>query len=367
MILLLVGLAGALLIAGTELMTTWNAPASAEKAAAVVIEIHRGESPNEITHELAEKGTLKSPRLFTLLGRLTRSWKKLKAGEYEVSANMTPMQILATLTSGISRSHPLTIREGENMYEVARALEKLGLPEGQKFLGLCKDPAFMRSLGFQEPLPLSLEGYLYPETYFLNRTMKAEEMVRIMVKRSLSFWNEAELTEAKRLGLSRHDAVILASMIEKETGAPQERPLISSVFHNRLRKKMRLQSDPTTIYGIWESYDGNLRRSDLLKPSPFNTYTVNALPAGPISNPGKEALEAALRPATSQFLFFVSRNDGTHEFTTNLAAHNAAVGKLQRDPKAREGKSWRDLSKKLGAQKPGGSQDAATPTAHRTQ
>ena len=144
--------------------------------------------------------------------------------------------------------------------------------------------------------------------------------------------------------MNRKQVVTLASMIEKETGATQERVIISSVFHNRLNKKMRLQSDPTTIYGIWERYSGNLHKSDLLSPTEFNTYTVPALPAGPISNPHPESIRAALYPAETDYIFFVSKNDGTHVFSHTYAEHNQWVKKLQLDPSAREGKSWRDLN-----------------------
>ena len=151
--------------------------------------------------------------------------------------------------------------------------------------------------------------------------------------------------------MSRHQVVTLASIVEKETGATSERPLISSIFHNRLRKHMRLQSDPTTIYGMWDRYAGKIHKSDLSTFSVYNTYTIPALPVGPIANPGKEAIHAALYPAQSDYLFFVSHNDGTHEFTRSYGEHTRAVGKFQLDPKAREGKSWRDLKKpKLKAQ-----------------
>jgi UPF0755 protein len=175
--------------------------------------------------------------------------------------------------------------------------------------------------------------------------MLPEDMIRQMVRKFLSVWTPEVETQAKLLGFNQLQAVTLASMIEKETGAPQERPMISSVFHNRLRKKMRLQSDPTTIYGMWETYAGNIHRSDLLTPTPYNTYTVPGLPLGPIGNPGREALQAALNPSESNYIFFVSHNDGTHEFTSSLQDHNAAVRTFQMDPNARKGKSWRDLKK----------------------
>jgi UPF0755 protein len=171
-------------------------------------------------------------------------------------------------------------------------------------------------------------------------------MIRQMTRHFLSFWGKEQELRAKELGMTRHQVITLASIIEKETGAPEERPLISSVFHNRLKKRMKLQSDPTTIYGMWERYRGKIHKSDLYVKNEYNTYFVTALPAGPIGNPGKEAIRAALYPSESPFFYFVSHNDGTHEFSRTFQEHNRAVQKFQVDPKAREGKSWRDRLKK---------------------
>ena len=175
--------------------------------------------------------------------------------------------------------------------------------------------------------------------------MSAEDMIRQMVRHFKDSWTPDFTARARALNLTQFQVITLASMIEKETGAPQERPMIASVFYNRLHKKMKLQSDPTTIYGMWERYTGKVHVSDLQEKNDYNTYSVAALPIGPISNPGTEAIKATLYPSSSEFLFFVSHNDGTHEFTSSLADHNAAVRKFQLDPKAREGKSWRDLGK----------------------
>jgi UPF0755 protein len=271
----------------------------------------------------------------------------MKAGEYQVSASMTPIQILGVVTSGISLSHPITIREGDNLYEVADLLDSEHLAPKSEILRLGKDSDWVQSqLGESESTSkarLTLEGYLFPDTYNLNKTQTPEEILKLMIRRFKTVWIPEYSKRASELGMTRHQVLILASMIEKETGATEERPRISSVFHNRLQKKMKLQSDPTTIYGIWERFDGNLHKADLLEPTPYNTYTVAALPAGPISNPGKAAIEAALNPLETEDLFFVSHNDGTHEFTRNFEAHQAAVRKFQLDRKAREGKSWRNL------------------------
>jgi UPF0755 protein len=240
----------------------------------------------------------------------------------------------------------VTVREGENTYEIAADLESKNLVRKEVFLGLCRNPKFLRGVLGPDSHATTIEGYLFPDTYFFNKTMSPEEMIREMVHHFNAIWTPAFDTRAKELGMSRFQVLTLASIIEKETGAPQERPLISSVFHNRLHKGMKLQSDPTTIYGIWSRYHGNIHKADLSDPSPYNTYYVPALPVGPISNPGLDSIKAALYPSQSDYLFFVSHNDGTHEFTRSYEEHTNAVKKFQLDPKAREGKSWRDLYKK---------------------
>lgn len=311
-----------------------------------VIEIHRSDSHAAIVKLLVFKGVIDQPKMFNWLGRITRKWGRVKAGEYQVSPSMSPMQIFSTMTSGISLVHPITVREGENMYEIAEDVESKKLASGEDFVGLCKNAEFVAKLGFN-PEMKTLEGFLYPDTYHFNKTMSAEDMIRQMVHHANQMWTKQDDAAASVQGLSRYQVVTLASIIEKETGAPDERPMISSVFHNRLKKHMKLQSDPTTIYGMWERFQGKIHRSDLQEATPYNTYTVPALPAGPISNPGRDAISAALNPATTDFLYFVSHNDGTHQFSRSFEEHNRAVQKFQLDPKAREGKSWRDLTKKL--------------------
>ena len=209
----------------------------------------------------------------------------------------------------------------------------------------------MDSLGLEPGMSMkTLEGFLYPDTYHFNKTMTSEDMIHQMVHHANQMWSKADQSTAETLGMSRFQIITLASIIEKETGAPNERPMISSVFHNRLRKKMKLQSDPTTIYGMWDRYRGKIHKSDLQEANPYNTYSVYGLPQGPIGNPGRDAITAALNPVNTDFLFFVSHNDGTHEFSRSLDDHNRAVRKFQLDPKAREGKSWRDLQKKAKTQ-----------------
>lgn len=312
----------------------------------LVIEVTKGQGPSDISRTVMEKGIVSDRRYFGWLGRLGHFWKGIKAGEYELNAGMTPLEVFSVLTSGVSLQHPITIREGENMMDVASDLQAKNLATRERFLRLCRSREFIATLGIPAPAPATLEGYLYPETYFFNRVSTPEEIIHKMVKKFTEVWGKAEQERAHVLGMTREQVITLASMIEKETGVPAERPMISAVFHNRLRKGMRLQSDPTTVYGLGDRYKGNIHKADLQDKSAYNTYVIPALPVGPIGNPGNDAIQAALFPVQSEFLFFVSHNDGTHEFTRNYDDHRLAVRKFQLNPKAREGKSWRDFSKK---------------------
>ncbi|MCL2459346.1 MAG: endolytic transglycosylase MltG, partial [Desulfobulbus sp.] len=203
--------------------------------------------------------------------------------------------------------------------------EQDGWVKQDRFLGLVKDGAFIRQLGIEAD---SLEGYLFPETYTLVRNEADEAaVIRMMVERFQQTWQALNAPES--LELNRHQLLTLASVVEKETGVATERPLIAQVFYNRLARKMRLQSDPTVIYGL-PDFNGNLSKADLKRETPYNTYLIPGLPPGPICNPGRAALEAVLHPVESDALYFVAKNDGTHIFSTNLADHNRAVQHYQR-------------------------------------
>ena len=189
---------------------------------------------------------------------------------------------------------------------------------------------------------LKLEGYLYPNTYDFNENTPAESVIKTMVREFHKKTQELDFSKSPS-SLSKHEVVILASIVEKETGAKRERPIIAGVFHNRLKKKIRLQSDPTTIYGIFENFNGNLRKIHLQQKTPYNTYRINGLPHGPISNPGIDSIKAVLRPTKHNYLYFVSKNDGTHVFSSTYKEHLSAVTKHQKNRRNRMGKSWRNL------------------------
>jgi UPF0755 protein len=344
LLLLLLALVAAI-VAGSHIFLFAYSPAKPDSKESSLVEIRKGEPPAEVARVLESLGAISSWSDFFRLGRLTRHWKRIKAGEYRVSPSMTPMEIFGILASGISTAHPVTIREGENIFEIAQDVASKHLTTDEAFLRACRNTTLLGSLGLDAGIRTA-EGYLYPETYFLNRAMSPEEMVRQMVRKFLSIWTPEFTARAKELGFTRFQAITLASIVEKETGNPPERPLIASVFHNRLRKRMRLQSDPTSIYGIWERFRGNLTKADLQDPNPFNTYYVQGLPLGPIGSPGVEAIRATLFPAKTDYLYFVSHNNGTSEFSSSLQEHNRAVQRYQLDPTARQGKSWRDLQKR---------------------
>ena len=250
---------------------------------------------------------------------------EIKAGEYFLSSAMTPEKILDIIVNGKIYFHRLTVPEGYNLVQIARVVEASGFGTREDFLNIATNTDFVHQQGINAE---TFEGYLFPDTYLFPKNETHDKIITTMMQRFWSAFKPEWKHRAKSLGLSIHEVITLASIIEKETGVPAERPVISSVFHNRLKRNMRLQSDPTVIYGI-EDFDGNITRKDLAHPTPYNTYTIKGLPPGPISNTGAKAIEAALYPADTKFLYFVSRKDRTHQFSTNFKDHNRAVSEYQ--------------------------------------
>lgn len=309
-----------------------------------IFEVQPGEGFYKVASRLHSEGIITSSQYFKLLARFYGYTNGLKVGEYAVRTDLRPIEVLQILSSGQSIERQVTIPEGYSLYEIAHLFEQKGISTAEAFLKRATDPDFIYSL-LNEKLP-SLEGYLFPETYKYTKYTSLDSILKNMLSRFNQVYDSVGFDDSLPYG--KHQIVTLASMIEKETGAPHERPLIASVFFNRIKKNMKFQSDPTIIYGIWSEtgvWKKNISKEDILKPTDYNTYTVPRLPKGPISSPGKESLEAVKNPANSDFLFFVSKNDGTHTFSSSLSDHNSAVQKFQVDKKAREGKSWRDLKK----------------------
>jgi UPF0755 protein len=298
----------------------------AEQGAEVLFEVKRGESLREIATRLEREGLVRDARATTWWARLRGQAAQLHAGEYWLSPALSPAEMIDRFASGRVATWEVVIPEGLTAAEIGARFAERNLVDAGEFATAVADPELARSLGIPAR---SLEGYLFPETYRLPRGQSSREVARVLVEQFHTAWRQVE-ARARARGLAIHEVVILASIVEKETGVAAERPIIASVFANRLRRNMRLESDPTVIYGL-RAFDGNLRRSDLDDAAnPYNTYQHYGLPPGPIANPGLDALRAAIDPADSDLLYFVSRNDGTHEFSSNYRAHVDAVDRYQR-------------------------------------
>jgi UPF0755 protein len=304
----------------------------------VVFTVKNGDTFGKINQRLDDAGLISNARIFHYYAKYKDVLRKFRAGNFTITRGSNMSQILDTLVYGQPNLTSVTIPEGKNMYEIAKILADSGITTEEDFLTAVKDPDLLSRIKIGGVN--SLEGYLFPETYRFAPDTPAKIVAKTMVD---LFENKTEEIEFKHPFLNKHQVIILASLVEKETGAKIERPTIAGVFTNRLKKRMRLESDPTTIYGIWHRYQGNIRKADLLEKTPYNTYKVPALPAGPISNPSLEAIAAVLNPAQHEYLFFVSKNDGTHVFSKTYKEHAAAVESFQKRASARKGKSWRNL------------------------
>ena len=292
----------------------------------VTIVVEKGAPLQMIAQHLRAEGLLTNARLFNLWAWLSGRDRGMKTGEYLFTKPLSPLSLLHRLEQGSILRQPVTIPEGLTFAQITTLLEKNRLGAAESFLCLNADPHFLARWG----LPAnSLEGYVFPATYQFSLYAPPEEIVGIMIARFYAAMDVDMYRRAAELGLSLHELVTLASLVEKETGASAERPLVAAVFHNRLRKGIRLQSDPTVIYGI-KNFDGNITRRLLRTPGPYNTYVIAGLPRGPIANPGVAALQATLYPASSSYLYFVARGDGTHQFSRSLAEHNRAVRRFQK-------------------------------------
>ncbi len=279
-----------------------------------------GSGIRKLAAELKSGGIIRSSWHFVLMTRLRGDAHRLKAGEYLFSDDMTPDMILNKIVAGEVDYRKFTLPEGYSVYQAAELLEQQGYFKKAAFLEKCRDRELLLRLGINE---FSAEGYLYPATYNLSRDGGEEQLLQQMVGQFNKAYAALGAVEGARR-FTRHEIVTLASIIEKEAVSPEEKPLISSVFHNRLRLGMPLQSDPTAVYGV-RAFSGRVSKADIQRPSPYNTYLNKGLPPGPIGNPGKEAVQAAMNPAQTDFLYFVARQDGTHQFSRNLADHNRAV------------------------------------------
>jgi UPF0755 protein len=295
------------------------------------VTIREGQRIGDIARGLVEQGVLRSPLLFVVWARLTGRDHLVHWGEFRIAEPLSPRQLLERLVGPPDSLHEVTIPEGRTAQEIVALLAAAGLGSEETFQTLLGDPHFLTSEGVP---PEGAEGYLFPDTYSFPLGTPPERVLGIMIRRFHEVFTPEMAERAAQLGLTPQQAVTLASLVEEETARPEERPVIAAVFLNRLKRGMPLQADPTVLYGR-QTGGRRLTRADLEHPSPYNTYTTLGLPPTPIANPGRASLEAAVNPAQVPYLYFVARGDGSHEFNTELAQHNAAVAKLRHLERAR--------------------------------
>lgn len=295
------------------------------------IKICEGMNGKEIARLLKEEGIIRHELPFVLLVKLTRAERRLKASSYRLSPSSSILSIFKAITAGKGNNF-ITILEGYNTNQIAKLLHKEGIIlDKQRFLDLCQDKDFIARLNIPSK---SLEGYLFPETYCFEPESREEDVIEVMVKEGKKrvFENKRYQDQARFLGLSMHQIITLASIIEKEASAPEEQPIISAVFHNRFKRGMLLESCATVIYALGERFSGRLRQVDLHIDSEYNTYLHSGLPPTPISNPGIKSIEAALSPQPVDYLYFVSTGNGKHKFSSSVEEHRVNVVRYQIEP-----------------------------------
>ena len=296
------------------------------KDAVVLVDIPTGSSFYKATEILNKAGLIKSRYLFYYLAFTKGAFRSIHAGEYEFSDSMTPRAVINKLLHGDIKTYKTVIPEDLTTKQIAEILMKDKLIDEKEFFALAVDRDFLKTLGITAK---SIEGYLFPETYLFDRSMSTRQIMKIMHS---EFWKRVTpdmVKRAKELGLvDVNQFVTFASIVGRESGNQPEKPTISAVFHNRLKKRMPLQSDPTAVYDL-KDFSGKIRRSHLKRKSPYNTYIIRGLPPGPIANPGIDSLKATLNPEKVNFLYFVSQKDGTHYFSSSLDMHNQAADKYR--------------------------------------
>lgn len=324
LLLILIGVIGA----GAWLYTSVDQPYKGYAEAETFVEIPQGAGPASIGRRLVEAGVVRSRSSFRLALWLTRAGRRLQAGEYRFDHPMSPRQVIDKVARGEVYVRAITFPEGLTVKQMAALYETRGFGSTQDFVAASRNIALISGLDPEAP---DLEGYLFPDTYTLPRKATAAQLVTRMVASFEKALTPEIRQQALARGMGVRQLVTLASIVEKETGKPEERPLVAAVYSNRLRIGMPLQCDPTVIYALdrMSRYDGNLTRADLQLDSPYNTYRYAGLPPGPIASPGRASLAAAAAPADVSYLYFVSRNDGSHVFASTLDEHNRNVQEYQ--------------------------------------
>jgi UPF0755 protein len=297
----------------------------------IAVKIPKGAGPLKVAELLAEHKVIDDAKdFYRWIRYYKRAVGQLKAGTLAFRDDMTPLEVLQVLKDGTPVTYKITFPEGLRIDEVAKIFEKHGLAKASEFEKRARSKDFTASLTVPHN---SLEGFLYPETYHFRANTPVDEILKTLVEGYRKVFSEKWRKRAQEIGMTELEVLTLAAIVEKETGAAFERPIISGVFHNRLKQNWRMDTDPTVIYAeilATGRFDGNISASDLRRDHPYNTYRVKGLPPGPICSPGKEAIKAALYPKKTDAMFFVSKNDGTHKFCPTLECHNKAVALYQK-------------------------------------
>jgi UPF0755 protein len=327
-VLLILVLAVGAFLAGTVVWGLLHQPYKGYTAAEQFVEIPSGAGTPDIGRRLVAAGVVRNMLVFRAAAMWTGRSRALKAGEYRFAEPMSAAQVVDKVARGDVYARRLTFPEGLTIAEMARIYEARGFGPAADFVKAASDPSRIEDL---DPEARDLEGYLYPETYTIPRGTPAAKLIDLMVARFRAAYSDDLRAQARTQGFTTRHVVTLASLVEKETAKEEERPLVAAVYRNRLKMGMGLQADPTVIYALQKAgrYDGNIRREHLELASPYNTYKHAGLPPGPIAAPRRASLQAALAPADVPYIYFVSRNDGSHVFATTLAEHNRNVRQFQ--------------------------------------
>jgi UPF0755 protein len=303
-----------------------GSPINSENVSTVIVDIPTGSSFFKVANILSKAGLIKNRPFFYGLAVIKNATRSVRAGEYEFATSLSPSGVIDKLIRGETRNYRVTVFEDYSLKEIAARLKEYKLIDEEAFFELAGDQDFLISLGIFSD---SIEGYLFPDTYFFNRSMSTRQIMRLMVDR---FWSKITpdmINKAAERGLNPHQFVTFASLVGKESGDSAEKPMIAAVFYNRIKKRMPLQSDPTAVYDL-KDFNGKVLRSHYKRESPYNTYIISGLPPGPIANPGLDSFQAVLKPSKVDYLYFVSQKDGTHFFSSSLEEHNEAINHFRR-------------------------------------
>ncbi|MBM4128752.1 MAG: endolytic transglycosylase MltG [Nitrospira sp.] len=287
----------------------------------VEVRVPKGVTFRQAVELFAKEGLMRDKNFFILLGKIGGLERRVRPGYYSVQSSMSPLDLFYMLKRGLVIEYTVTIVEGDSIREIGEKLSEKKIMSKDDFKRLSSDKEFLAQYGIKAP---SLEGYLFPDTYNIPKGTDPEEAIGIMIERMRKEFSGEVEERASKLGMSEKEVLTLASIIEKEAKTDEERPLISAVYHNRLKRGIRLQADPTSIYGV-KKFGETITTRDLLRKTPYNTYVIKGLPPGPICSPGLKSIIAAVKPADVPYLYFVSQNDGTHRFSVTEKEHHAAV------------------------------------------